>query len=145
MPEADPDRGSARFTAEANAQNHFSWIRTRLSAERTLMAYDRTAIALIGFGFTIYQFLAKLNVTKGVAPPAHVNAPQILGLILITAGLALLAAGLYGYRSLVAYLYVPHFQTVAPKIKHWHSGTPLTASLLFLAGAFAFVAVLLRV
>lgn len=34
--------------------SHFSWLRTRLSVERTLMSWVRTAIALIGFGFTIF-------------------------------------------------------------------------------------------
>jgi putative membrane protein len=58
----DDGRGAERFAVEANAQTHFAWLRTRLSGERTLMSFNRTAIALIGFGFTIYQFLAKLNV-----------------------------------------------------------------------------------
>ena len=35
---------------------HFSWLRTRLSLERTLMSWVRTATALIGFGFSIVQF-----------------------------------------------------------------------------------------
>ena len=36
--------------------SHFSWLRTRLSIERTLMSWVRTSTALIGFGFTIFQF-----------------------------------------------------------------------------------------
>jgi putative membrane protein len=31
--------------------------RTRMAAERTLMAWVRTALSMIGFGFTIYKFL----------------------------------------------------------------------------------------
>ncbi|HEY7064663.1 MAG TPA: DUF202 domain-containing protein [Chloroflexota bacterium] len=30
-----------------------------MSAERTLMAWNRTSLSLIGFGFTIYQFFDK--------------------------------------------------------------------------------------
>ena len=35
--------------------------RTRMAAERTLMAWVRTALSLIGFGFTIYKFLQVLQ------------------------------------------------------------------------------------
>ncbi len=139
---AAPDR----FTVDANAQTHFSWLRTRLSAERTLMSYNRTAIALIGFGFTIYQFLAKLNVSKGVAPPSHVNAPQWLGLILIGTGMIFLAIGLWDYRAFVNYLFKDSFSSVTVgQDKHYHTGTPLAAGLLLVAGAFAFAAVFLRI
>ena len=31
--------------------------RTRMAAERTLMAWVRTALSMIAFGFTIYKFL----------------------------------------------------------------------------------------
>jgi len=35
--------------------------RTRLAAERTLMAWVRTALSMISFGFTIYKFLQVLQ------------------------------------------------------------------------------------
>ena len=46
-----------RFIVKPGPETHFSWLRTRMSAERTLMSWVRTAISLIGFGFTIFQFL----------------------------------------------------------------------------------------
>jgi putative membrane protein len=145
--ERSADRhGADRFQVEANAQTHFAWLRTRLSAERTLMSYNRTAIALIGFGFTIYQFLAKLNVSKTVAPPTQVNAPQWLGLLLIGTGLLFLAIGVIDYRAFIKYLNLDHFRPVGMETKHAiHTGTPLAAALLFVAGAFAFAAVFLRI
>lgn len=45
-----------RFEVHPHVETHFSWLRTRLSTERTLMSWVRTATALIGFGFTIVQF-----------------------------------------------------------------------------------------
>jgi putative membrane protein len=42
-----------RFEVRATADSHFGWIRTRLSVERTMMSWQRTATALIGFGFAI--------------------------------------------------------------------------------------------
>ena len=47
---------------------HFAWLRTRMSIERTLMSWLRTATALIGFGFTIFQFLQRFNQTPGIKP-----------------------------------------------------------------------------
>lgn len=146
VPKGDVNRGADYFKVDATANTHFAWLRTRLSAERTLMSYDRTAIALIGFGFTIYQFLAKLNVNKDVAQARHVNAPQLFGLLLIGAGLAFLIIGLINYRSFIRYLHVPAFHDAEPAVRErWHTGTPLISAFLILAGVFAFVAVLLRV
>ena len=53
---------------KATASDHFSWLRTRLSVERTMMSWVRTATALIGFGFTIVQFFARIQDSPGVAP-----------------------------------------------------------------------------
>ena len=41
----------SRFQVEPNVQTHFAWLRTRLSAERTLMSWVRTGAALIGFNY----------------------------------------------------------------------------------------------
>ena len=50
---------------------HFAWLRTRMSLERTLMSWVRTATALIGFGFTIFQFFERFNQMAGVEGPRH--------------------------------------------------------------------------
>jgi putative membrane protein len=47
--------GTDRFEVRVTADSHFGWIRTRLSPERTMMSWLRTATALIGFGFAIVQ------------------------------------------------------------------------------------------
>jgi len=56
-----------RFHAEANVQAHFAWLRTRLAAERTMMAYMRTAVSLIGFGFAIFQFFYRAQQAPEIA------------------------------------------------------------------------------
>jgi putative membrane protein len=53
--------GSDRFRVRTTSDSHFSWVRTRLSVERTLMAAVRTSLALIGFGFTIVQFFERFG------------------------------------------------------------------------------------
>jgi putative membrane protein len=47
-------------------ESPFSWLRTRLSTERTLMSWVRTAAAFVGFGFTIFQFFEQLNQMSSV-------------------------------------------------------------------------------
>ena len=47
-----PAGDSLRFAVKPTVSDHFSWIRTRLSVERTMMSWVRTAVALIGFGFS---------------------------------------------------------------------------------------------
>jgi putative membrane protein len=58
---------AGRFEVRTTSDSHFDWIRTRLSLERTMMSWLRTATALIGFGFAIVQFFERLQ----QAPEAH--------------------------------------------------------------------------
>lgn len=62
MPDRRNAGGTARFEIKPTADTHFGWLRTRMSVERTLMSAVRTAVALIGFGFTVtgYVTLAEL-------------------------------------------------------------------------------------
>src|ERR1700750_365804 len=46
---------AGRFEVRVTADSHFAWVRTRLSLERTMMSWLRTAVSLIGFGFAIGQ------------------------------------------------------------------------------------------
>ena len=57
MSDAHAAPSPARFEVRAAAADHFAWLRTRLALERTIMAWLRTAVALIGFGFAIVQYL----------------------------------------------------------------------------------------
>jgi putative membrane protein len=79
----------------------FPWIQTRLALERTLMAWVRTAAALIGFGFTIFQFYELLNTLSGVRPPVHPHASRLLGASLVGIGTLALGLALVQYSLLV--------------------------------------------
>ena len=71
--------------------------RTRLAADRTLMAWIRTSVSMISFGFTIYkfyQYLMESNVLAGELP--H-NAPRNFGVALVALGMFLLAMAIVEY------------------------------------------------
>ena len=113
MPDEKPNEETSRFEVKPDAPTHFAWLRTRMSMERTLMSWVRTATALIGFGFTIFQFLYRFNKTPGVEAPEFPWAPWFLGLGLIGTGLVALIISVWEYQSLVRYLWERDFKPVA--------------------------------
>ena len=104
----------APIPATTLTQTHFSWLRTRLSVERTFMSWTRTATALIGFGFTIYQFLPKLS------PAANrPDAARNFGLAFIATGVLAMLVGIGQRRAEVRYLSGPEYAEWG-----WREGLP---------------------
>ena len=137
---------AVNYEVRTTADSHFAWLRTRLAVERTMMAWVRTAVALIGFGFTIVQFFERLGGMSDVAVAARPQAPRYLGLALIGSGIAALLISLWQYRQVIAHLRSENFRVLAG-IDGRTMHTPLYAvsiALIFI-GVFAFVAVLTRV
>src|SRR5260370_38527661 len=83
-PRSAPSAG--RFELRAPADTHFGWIRTRLSIERTMMSWIRTAVALIGFGFAIVQFFVRFEQMPGARHAVYPNPARDLGLAMISSG-----------------------------------------------------------
>jgi len=146
MTDHKPATSAHRFAVSATAESHFSWLRTRMSLERTLMSWVRTATALIGFGFTIVQFFERIKSSDAVKTAAFPEAPRYLGLALIASGVLALILSIWQYRWLMRYLWSSDFGPIAG-IHDERASTPLlaTATVLVFIGTFAFVAVLLRV
>jgi putative membrane protein len=134
-----------RFVVHATADSHFAWMRTRFALERTLMAWVRTAVALIGFGFTIVQFFERLSSMEGVAPALRPQGPRVVGLSLIAAGVVSLIISVWQYHTLLNYLWQADFQPIAGA-KESPVRTPLFAVAigLIVIGIFAFVTVFFR-
>ena len=136
-----------RFEIGPGVSNHFAWLRTRLGLERTFMAWMRTAISLIGFGFTIVQFFQRLQDMQGGEHRAmRFGAPRDLGLMLIGVGILALAIATYQYRRQVQYLWRPQFKSIAGMDeKIHHTPVYLVAVVLMLIGLFAFSNVFFRI
>jgi putative membrane protein len=137
--------GANRFEVRATSSDHFSWLRTRLSVERTMMSWIRTAVSLIGFGFTIVQFFERMQDLPGGNLARHPETPYYLGLALIFCGILGLVISIWQYHWTIRYLWSGSFAPLAGTTKEGRQ-TPVIAIavLLVFIGLFAFFAVLLR-
>ena len=75
------------------------WFQMRLALERTLLAWVRTGVALIGFGFTIFHFYELLNQVPGVKPPWRPGASRLLGVSLVAIGTLAMTLALVQYLT----------------------------------------------
>lgn len=138
-----------RFEAKVSAESHFSWLRTRLSLERTMMSWIRTSVALIGFGFTIVQFFERFGGMEGVAQAVRPEAPRYFGLTLIAAGSLALAISVWQYWAGINYLWSESFSPIAgvrkkPREIPFQSPIFAIAVVVGAIGVFAFASVFIR-
>ncbi len=135
-----------RFEVRVTGESHLAWLRTRLAVERTMMAYLRTAVSLIGFGFTIFQIAFRVLNSPDISNVRFPRGAWFLGLALILAGVASAVFSAVEYRRTLHYLWSGGFAAVAGITKEGRK-TPLyaVAFLLVVVGVFAFLAVLLRI
>ena len=145
MTDSHTASSASRFEVRATASDHFAWVRTRLALERTIMSWLRTAVALIGFGFAIVQYLAHLEETPGARAAYLPDAPRYLGLALIGCGILALAVSIWQYSWSIRYLWGEPYTPIAGVTKEGVQ-TPViaVAIVLLLIGLFAFFAVLFR-
>jgi putative membrane protein len=144
---ADPPSAPSveRFEVRVTSDSHFGWIRTRLSVERTMMSWIRTATALIGFGFAIVQFFERLGQMPGVRPPAYPDAARDLGLALIACGVLALLIAVWQYLWIIRYLWGGSFAPIAGPTREGVQMPVIAIAVLLIGiGVFAFFAVLLR-
>jgi putative membrane protein len=128
--------------APANAAAQFPWIQTRLALERTLLAWVRTAAAMITFGFAIFHFFEALNTSPNVRPPWNAGASKVLGLSLVGVGTLALVLALVQYLLVMRFLGGESFQEAA-RIPRFRPGL-IVAVILTIAGAATFWALLAR-
>jgi putative membrane protein len=139
-----PTSGSA-FNVEPSVGNHFAWMRTQMALERTLMAATRTAVSLIGFGFTVAQFFEKLVVKEPVGGHLRPETPRNLGLALIAAGVVSLVIFTLQYRAAISYMESGDFSAIAARSKRpMHVSSYVIALTVIGIGVAAFFSVFAR-
>jgi inner membrane protein YidH len=75
-----------------------------LAAERTLLAWIRTGLALMGFGFVVARFglfLQQLQLVRGAKPTPVYGLSLWLGTALIAAGIAVNLLAAYHHLQLI--------------------------------------------
>lgn len=77
----------------------------RVAAERTLLAWVRTGVALMGFGFVVARFglfLRELAATSSPAQPVRPTGPSmVLGVGLTVLGVCVTALAAWEYRAVL--------------------------------------------
>lgn len=108
--------------------------RTVMAADRTLMAWVRTALSMYSFGFTIYKFLEGAVESQAVHRAA---SPQTAGLFLVGMGTAAMVLGVTSYWVTLSDL---------RRTEEFRLGRPalLIAVLMMLGGVALFIAILRR-
>jgi len=82
----------------ASQRTELSFEQAAMSSDNSLLASVRTSMALIGFGFILFEYLQKLDDQYfGGALPAH--APRRFGLALILLGVVLLCLEIVRHRQ----------------------------------------------
>lgn len=72
--------------------------RTWLSHERTLMAWVRTAISMISFGFTVYKFF-QFEQEGGAPHPRGWFTPRTFAIFMVSIGTIALVTAIVGHRQ----------------------------------------------
>ncbi len=113
--------------------------RSREAADRTLMAWIRTCLSLIGFGFGIAKFRDILVETGLRRPPEHLHSTLIFGLSFISLGIFGLLAAVIQHWRILQHLKLENFQYTG-----FRPLVMIAAIILLLIGLFAFISILIR-
>jgi len=110
--------------------------RTVLAADRTLLAWVRTAVSLISFGFTIFkllQYVQQENIANVVRP----QTPRNIGIFMILVGIVPLLMAMIQYRHTLKRLQAKGHILFNPDF--------IAANLIFLFGFILLVTIVFRI
>ena len=118
--------------------NELARERNRAAADRTLMAWIRTALAMIGFGFGVSKLYEALQKANPDRVTDTLNSAYIVGEALIALGVLGLLAAVIQHTQILKKIEAEKYIYRAPR------ALPMIVSiLLLLIGVFAFVSILI--
>ncbi len=116
-----------------------------MSTDRTLMSAIRTALALIGFGFTIYQFFEHLKEGEVTRSLIRAQSPRNLGLSLIFLGVGVLLAGIVQHLRFMRVLNEQRRQVVGQAYPPLPTSSTMAAAVaLAILGLVVIFSIMLR-
>jgi len=126
-----------KIMSKEETMHNLAKLQSRNSAERTLLAWIRTSLTLIGFGFGIPGILNVLQTEHIKNLPSAMRNIKILGASFIVLGLVSIIVALIQYRIQVKQITNPNY-----KYKESIHLSFIVSILLFAIGLFAFIATL---
>ena len=118
--------------------NELARERNRAAADRTLMAWIRTALAMIGFGVGVGKLYEAFEKTNPDQVTDTLNSAYIVGEALIALGVLGLLAAVIQHSQILKKIDDEHYVYRPPRALPM-----IVAILLLLIGVFAFVSILL--
>jgi putative membrane protein len=103
--------------------------RVYLAAERTLLAWLRTGIAVIGLGFLVAKFGMFMRMVRGEPVDSHHMASSAIGIVFVVLGTAMIALAAWQHRH-----FVRQFQGSFPPTRRWPTLSLVVSVLVVLSG-----------
>lgn len=123
---------------KASTTSELARERNRAAADRTLMAWIRTSIAMIGFGFGVGKLSDVLENKAATMPDDPINSGIVFGEAFIALGILSLLAAVVQYGRILKQIDNPQYVYTSSRALPM-----MTAISLLLIGLFGFITVLL--
>jgi putative membrane protein len=127
---------------KTNLANELAKERNRAAYDRTLMAWIRTAISLIGFGFAIaksYEYIEMDALEKTGRFIDQIHAPLWFGMSFIVLGMLCILGGVIQYGEVVKRIQSAQFTYGEPRPL-----VKIVALILLIIGIFALITLFQR-
>jgi len=127
---------------KVNIANELAKERNRAAYDRTLMAWIRTAISLIGFGFAIaksYEYIQMDEMEKTGRFIDQIHAPLWFGMSFIVLGMVCILGGVIQYREVMKQIQSGQFTYGEPRPL-----VKIVALILLIIGIFALITLFQR-
>jgi putative membrane protein len=127
---------------KTNLANELAKERNRAAYDRTLMAWIRTAISLIGFGFAIaksYEYIQMDEMEKTGRFIDQIHAPLWFGMSFIVLGMLCILGGVIQYAEVVKRIQSAQFTYGEPRPL-----AKIVALILLIIGIFALITLFQR-